>query len=330
MSIDQTRDRLAGVITDPLAAVGLDVEAVELTPAGKRRMLRVAVDKDGGVTLDDIAEATKEVSRLLDDSDVMGEQPYTLEVTSPGHRPAAHAAAPLAPQRGPPGQGHARRRGHRRRPHHHRRRGARDARRRRHPPRRRLRRRRQGQDPDRVQPEGELSRMDIDMTVLRSLEREKEISFDILVEAIEQALLTAYHKTPGAQEKARVTLDRKNGHVTVLASETDEEGNVVAEYDDTPDGLRPDRRHHRQAGHPAAPPRRRGRHQVRRVLRQGGRHHLGHHPAGSRPAGRDGRPRPARGAAADRRAGAGGDLRATARGSSAWWSASARACAARR
>ena len=47
--------------------------------------------------------------------------------------------------------------------------------------------------------------MDIDMTVLRSLEREKEISFDILVEAIEQALLTAYHKTPGAQEKARVS-----------------------------------------------------------------------------------------------------------------------------
>ncbi len=79
--------------------------------------------------------------------------------------------------------------------------------------------------------------MDIDMTVLRSLEREKEISFDILVEAIEQALLTAYHKTPGAQEKARVTLDRKTGHVTVLASETDDEGNVVAEYDDTPAGF---------------------------------------------------------------------------------------------
>jgi ribosome maturation factor RimP len=84
VSIDQTRDRLAGVITDPLAAVGLDVEAVELTAAGKRRMVRVAVDKDGGVTLDDIAAATKEVSRMLDDTDVMGEQPYTLEVTSPG------------------------------------------------------------------------------------------------------------------------------------------------------------------------------------------------------------------------------------------------------
>ena len=87
MSTDQTRSRLAEVLTEPLAATGLDVEAIELTPAGKRRLLRVAVDKDGGVTLDDIAEATKEVSRVLDGpdgSDAMGEQPYTLEVTSPG------------------------------------------------------------------------------------------------------------------------------------------------------------------------------------------------------------------------------------------------------
>ena len=79
--------------------------------------------------------------------------------------------------------------------------------------------------------------MDIDLNILRTLEREKEISFEILVEAIEQALLTAYHKTSGAQEKARVELDRKTGHVTVLAAETDEEGNVVAEYDDTPQGF---------------------------------------------------------------------------------------------
>jgi transcription termination/antitermination protein NusA len=77
----------------------------------------------------------------------------------------------------------------------------------------------------------------VDMMVLRSLEREKEISFDILVEAIEQALLIAYHKTPGAQSKARVELDRKTGHVTVFAAETDEEGNVVGEYDDTPAGF---------------------------------------------------------------------------------------------
>jgi len=84
VSTDQTRDRLAEVLTEPLAARGLDVEAIELTPAGRRRILRVAVDKDGGVSSDDLADATKEVSRVLDESDVMGEQPYTLEVTSPG------------------------------------------------------------------------------------------------------------------------------------------------------------------------------------------------------------------------------------------------------
>lgn len=64
--------------------LGLDLEAVELTPAGKRRILRVAVDQDGGVTLDDIADATRSISAVLDDSDLMGEQPYTLEVTSRG------------------------------------------------------------------------------------------------------------------------------------------------------------------------------------------------------------------------------------------------------
>jgi N utilization substance protein A len=79
--------------------------------------------------------------------------------------------------------------------------------------------------------------MDIDMNILRSLEREKEISFEILVEAIEQALLTAYHKSPGSQPVARVELDRKNGHVTVLAAETDEDGTVLSEYDDTPAGF---------------------------------------------------------------------------------------------
>jgi len=81
---DAIRDRIEAELLDPLSALGVDVEAVEITPAGKRRILRVAVDKDGGVTLDDVADATREVSRVLDDSDVMGEQPYTLEVTSRG------------------------------------------------------------------------------------------------------------------------------------------------------------------------------------------------------------------------------------------------------
>jgi ribosome maturation factor RimP len=79
-----TAERIEAELVDPLAAQGLDVESVEVTPAGKRRLLRVAVDKDGGVTLDDVAAATREVGRVLDASDVMGEQPYTLEVTSRG------------------------------------------------------------------------------------------------------------------------------------------------------------------------------------------------------------------------------------------------------
>ena len=79
--------------------------------------------------------------------------------------------------------------------------------------------------------------MDIDMSILRMLEREKEISFDVLVEAIEQALLTAYQKTPGAYEEARVELDRKTGHVTVMAAELDDDGNKTGEFEDTPDGF---------------------------------------------------------------------------------------------
>ncbi|WP_336275876.1 ribosome maturation factor RimP [Nocardioides sp. B-3] len=47
-------------------------------------MLRVAVDRDGGVTLDDVADATREIDRVLEESDVMGELPFTLEVTSRG------------------------------------------------------------------------------------------------------------------------------------------------------------------------------------------------------------------------------------------------------
>jgi ribosome maturation factor RimP len=76
--------RITDALRGPLSSLGLDLEGVELTPAGKRRVLRVAVDKDGGVTLDDIAEATRAVSTHLDDDDLMGEQAYTLEVTSRG------------------------------------------------------------------------------------------------------------------------------------------------------------------------------------------------------------------------------------------------------
>ena len=76
--------------------------------------------------------------------------------------------------------------------------------------------------------------MDIDMAVLRSLEREKDIALEVVVEAIEAALLVAYHRTEGAQQHARVELDRKTGHVTVFARELAEDGTVAREYDDTP------------------------------------------------------------------------------------------------
>jgi N utilization substance protein A len=76
--------------------------------------------------------------------------------------------------------------------------------------------------------------MDIDMAVLRSLEREKDIAFEVVVEAIEQALLVAYHRTEGAQQHARAELDRKSGHVTVFARELNEDGTLAREYDDTP------------------------------------------------------------------------------------------------
>jgi ribosome maturation factor RimP len=83
-NVGATRDRVTAAVEDPLGSLGFDLEAVELTPAGKRRLLRVAVDRDGGVTLDDIAEATREVSRAIDDAEAMGEAAYTLEVTSRG------------------------------------------------------------------------------------------------------------------------------------------------------------------------------------------------------------------------------------------------------
>ncbi len=76
--------------------------------------------------------------------------------------------------------------------------------------------------------------MKIDMTALRSLEREKDIKLDLVVTTIESALLTAYHHTEGAAAHARVELDRKTGEVVVLAQELAEDGAVAREYDDTP------------------------------------------------------------------------------------------------
>ena len=81
--------------------------------------------------------------------------------------------------------------------------------------------------------------MDIDLTVLKMMEREREIPFDELVHIIEQAILTAYQKNEtqsgGDPSEARVHLDRKTGHVAVLVPEKDDDGNVIGESEATPD-----------------------------------------------------------------------------------------------
>jgi ribosome maturation factor RimP len=84
MSGTSHRDSLLRTLGPVVTARGFDLEDVVVTPAGKRRMLRVVVDKDGGVDLDDIADVSSAVSATLDESDVMGAVPYVLEVTSPG------------------------------------------------------------------------------------------------------------------------------------------------------------------------------------------------------------------------------------------------------
>ena len=76
--------KLAGRIEPVVAAAGMDLESVRVTSAGKRRVLRVVVDSDHGVSLDDAADVSREISVLLDASNALGDVPYTLEVSSPG------------------------------------------------------------------------------------------------------------------------------------------------------------------------------------------------------------------------------------------------------
>jgi transcription termination/antitermination protein NusA len=86
--------------------------------------------------------------------------------------------------------------------------------------------------------------MDIDLAALKGLERERDLSLNVIIPAIEQAMLVAYHRTDGARRLARVELDRKTGHVTVWAREegatdsgTEERSEPGPEFDDTPAGF---------------------------------------------------------------------------------------------
>jgi ribosome maturation factor RimP len=77
-------ERLKTLLAPVVSAAGMDLEDLSITSAGRRRVLRLAVDRDGGVSLDDIAEVSHQLSDELDSSGVMGEQPFVLEVSSPG------------------------------------------------------------------------------------------------------------------------------------------------------------------------------------------------------------------------------------------------------
>ena len=79
--------------------------------------------------------------------------------------------------------------------------------------------------------------MDIDITALKALERDKEIPMEVVIGALEDALLNAYQKSPDAVAGARVELNRKSGTFTVWVPERNEEGVVIGEYDDTPHGF---------------------------------------------------------------------------------------------
>jgi ribosome maturation factor RimP len=78
------RDDLELMLGSVVSTAGLDLEGVELASAGRRRVIRVYVDRDGGVDLDTVADISQAVSGVLDRSDLLGNTPYVLEVSSPG------------------------------------------------------------------------------------------------------------------------------------------------------------------------------------------------------------------------------------------------------
>ena len=151
--------------------------------------------------------------------------------------------------------------------------------------------------------------MDIDLSILRMLEREKEISFEVLVEAIEQALLTAYHKPRRAGARARRARPQDRPRHRAGRASSTRRATPAEEYDDTPDGFG------RIAATTAKQIMLQRLRDAEDDIRFGefagkeGDIISGHHPAGPQPRRRDGRPRQARGDPAGGRAGAGRGVR---------------------
>lgn len=79
-----SQSQLRELVEPVVVTAGYDLEEITVSPAGRRSVVRVVVDRDGGVDLDAVAEVSRAISAVLDDTESLGAQPYVLEVTSPG------------------------------------------------------------------------------------------------------------------------------------------------------------------------------------------------------------------------------------------------------
>jgi N utilization substance protein A len=257
-------DELQQAVAPVVEALGLELVDLELRPG----LLRVVVDRQGGVDLDSVSEATRQLSGLLDRHDPMPGRRYTLEVSSPGlERPLrtpeqfSRALGEQIMVRTQPDSGLERRvkgvlsaadagrnrrraaggrssdrvcrRGTRA---HGFRVGPRSA-----PrlgsetdvPEHRFRCKGQ---PDIKEGGGLMSKTNFEfLDALSQIARDKGISPETLLDALANALVAAYKRRPGAAEEAFVTIDPESGEIRVYGQELDEDGNVVQEWDDTPE-----------------------------------------------------------------------------------------------
>lgn len=84
--------RLQPIVAEAVTAAGFDLDSFEVQQAGRRQLVKVVVDADDGVGLDEVAEISRKVSAALDENEHVLASAYTLEVTSPGiDRPLTQA-----------------------------------------------------------------------------------------------------------------------------------------------------------------------------------------------------------------------------------------------
>jgi len=79
--------------------------------------------------------------------------------------------------------------------------------------------------------------VNIDVGALRAIEADKGVSIETVISAIQSALLTAYKHVEGHESEARIDVDRKTGLVRVMAREIGDDGTLISEWDDTPEGF---------------------------------------------------------------------------------------------